>query len=137
MTHLPVKWPMPIVVTIAIAAAATLGMAVNARLVDRMLDSSSGIFAMLCALIAVGRLARGHLSSSSRLWWLSVLVIAAVVASLEFAEPFSELKGHNFAIDNIDDVLLLVAAPIGLWLTSRIEPRPIPAQLLLVVGLVA
>jgi hypothetical protein len=137
MTHLSVRWPMPIVVTIAIAAVATLGMAVNARLVDRMLDSSSGIFAILCALIAIGRLARGHLSSLSRLWWLAVLVIAVVVASLEFAEPFSELKGHDFGIDNIDDMLLLVAAPVGLWLTSRIEPRSISAQILLTAGLAA
>lgn len=137
MTHLPVKWPMPIVATIAIAAAATLGMAVDARVVDRLLDSSTGVFAILCALIAIGRLARGHLGFLSRLWWLAVLLLAVLVASLEFAEPLSKLKGHNFGLDNIDDVLLLVAAPIGLWLTSRIEPRPIQAQSLLAIGLAA
>ena len=34
-------------------------------------------------------------------------------------------------------MLLLMAGPIGLWVTSRMEPRPVPAQLALVAGLAA
>jgi len=137
MSHLSIKWPMPIVLTMAIAAVATLATAANVRFIELMLDSWTGVFGALCALIAVNCLAHRRLTVLGPALWLFILVVAVVVACAEFAEPFAELKGHNFGLENIDDVLLLVAAPIGLWLTSRIEPRPIPAQLLLTAGLAA
>jgi hypothetical protein len=121
--------------TMAIAGLATLATVVDIRFVDALLDSSTGIFAVLCALIAVGCLAHRPLDTWGRALWLSVLIVAVVVACMEFSEPFAQFKGHNFGFDNVDDVLLLVAAPVGLWLTARIEPRPIAAQLLLVAGL--
>ncbi|HEV8391087.1 MAG TPA: sugar-transfer associated ATP-grasp domain-containing protein [Dongiaceae bacterium] len=119
----------------AIAALATLATVVNVRFLDQMLDSSTGVFSVLCALIAVNRLAHRPLDGLARALWLFVLAVAVVVAGAEFAEPFAELKGHDFGLENVDDVLLLVAGPIALWLTSRIETRPVPAQLLLVAGL--
>jgi hypothetical protein len=120
-----------------VGVAAMLATLANVRFVDTLLDSSTGIFAVLCALIAVSRLARQPRHVGYRALWLSVLVVALAVASAEFSEPFSELKGHDFGLDNVDDLLLLVAAPVGLWLTGRIEPRPSAAQVLLVAGLAA
>jgi hypothetical protein len=120
-----------------VGGAATLATLANIRFVDTLLDSSTGICAVFCALIAVSRLARRPRHVGYRGLWLSVLVIAVIVASAEFSEPFSELKGHDFGLDNVDDLLLLLAAPVGLWLTARIEPRPAAAQFLLVAGLAA
>jgi len=137
MAHLSIRWPAPIVLTIAIVALATLAIVANVRFMDAVLDSSTGIFAVLCALIAVGRLAHRPLNARDRAFWLLVLTFAMVVACVELSEPFSEVKGHDFELDNIDDVLLLASAPVGLWLTARIEPRPVGAQLLLVAGLAA
>ncbi|HEX6117927.1 MAG TPA: hypothetical protein VFZ03_00655, partial [Dongiaceae bacterium] len=131
------KWPAPVVLTTALAALAAFATVVNIRFVDTLLDSSTGLFAVLCALIAVGRLAHRPSDASARLFWLFILIVAVFAACLEFFEPFAEFKGHNFGFDNIDDVLLLVAAPVGLWLTSRLEPRPTVAQLVLVAGLAA
>jgi hypothetical protein len=120
-----------------IAAIATIATIANLHFLEAMLDSSTGVFGVLCALVAVSRLARGGLGAMARAGWLILLAAAVVVACTEFAEPFSELKGHDFGIDNADDVLLLAAGPIGLWLTARTEPRPVAAQLLLVAGLAA
>jgi hypothetical protein len=128
---------MPIVLTMMIAALGTLGIIMDIRFAVALLDSSTGVFAVFCALIAVGRLAHRPLDRWGRMFWLFVLTVAVLVACAEFYEPFAELKGHNFGFDNIDDVLLLIAAPIGLWLIGRIGPRPIGAQLLLIVGLAA
>lgn len=137
MNDLPLKVPTPFILAMACAATATLATLADAQFVEAMLDSATGLFAILCALIAVGRLARRQLTVPARALWFLVLAVALVVAGLEFAEPFAELKGHDFAIENADDVLLLLAGPIGLWLTSRSEPRPVAAQLLLVTGLAA
>ena len=133
MNQSSIRWPLAALAVIA--AMAALATAVNLRFIDAMLDSSTGVLGVLCALVAVSRLARGVLGATARVGWLILLAVAVVVACAEFAEPFAELKGHNFSIDNIDDVLLLAAAPIGLWLTSRKEPRPVDVQLLLLVGL--
>ncbi len=136
MNQSPIRWPVPAALA-TITALAALATAVNLRFIEAMLDSSTGVFGVLCALVAVGRLARGGLGATARAGWLALLALAVVVACTEFAEPFSELKGHDFGIDNVDDVLLLAAAPIGLWLTARMERRPAVAQLLLLVGLAA
>ncbi len=131
------RWPMPIVVTMAIGAVATLATVVNVRPIEAMLDSSTGVFSVLCALIAVSSLAHRPLDPLGRMLWLFILAVAVLVASTEFAEPLAELKGHDFDLEHVDDMLLLVAGPIGLWVTSRMEPRPVPAQLALVAGLAA
>jgi Sugar-transfer associated ATP-grasp len=131
-----VRWSMPAALA-TIAAIATIATFVDLRFVGAILDSSTGVFGLLCALVAISRLARGALGAIACAGWLALLAVAVVVACTEFAEPFSELKGHNFGIDNVDDVLLLAAAPIGLWLTSRMELRPGAVQLLLVIGLAA
>lgn len=137
MTHLSVRWPAPIIVTIAIVALATLAIVVNVRFADTLMDSSTGLFAVLCALMAVSQLAHRPLKAGSRVFWLVILLASVVVAGTEFSEPFSKLKGHDFDLDNIDDALLLLAAPVGLWLTAGIAPRPAAAQLLLLAGLAA
>ncbi|HEY1382667.1 MAG TPA: sugar-transfer associated ATP-grasp domain-containing protein [Dongiaceae bacterium] len=137
MTLSSLKRPTPMVVTMAIAALATLAIVANIRFVDVLLDSSTGIFAVLCALIATSQLAHRPLGVWSRVLWLLVLTAAVLVACVEFSEPLAEFKGHDFGLDNLDDVLLLAAAPVGLWLTTRNEPRPLAAQLLLVLGLAA
>jgi hypothetical protein len=137
MIHASMKWPVPIVLTMAIAALAAFATVVNVRFVDTLLDSSTGLLAVLCALIAVSRLAHRPPDAWAPLFWLFVLVVAAFAACMEFSEPFAEFKGHDFGFDNIDDVLLLVAAPVGLWLTGRLAPRPAAAQLALVAGLAA
>jgi hypothetical protein len=137
MTHLSVKWPAPIVVTMAIVALATLAIVANVRFVGALMDSSTGIFAVLCALVAVSQLAHRPLGAGGRALWLVVLAAAVVIAGTEFSEPVAQLKGHDFELDNVDDVLLLLAAPVGLWLTARIHPRPATAQFLLLAGLAA
>jgi len=137
MTHISVKSPAPIVVTMAIVALATFAIVMNVRFVDTLMDSSTGIFAVLCVLMAVSQLAHRPLGAGGRALWVVVLVAAVVIAGTEFSEPFSAIKGHDFELDNIDDVLLLMAAPVGLWLAARIDPRPVAAQILLLVGLAA
>jgi Sugar-transfer associated ATP-grasp len=136
MNQSSVRWPM-LAALATIAAIATVATIVNLRFIEAMLDSSTGVFGVLCALVAVNRLARGGLGAMARAGWLILLAVALLVACTEFAEPFSELKGHDFGIDNADDVLLLAAGPIGLWLTARMETRPVAAQFLLVAGLAA
>ena len=131
------RWPLPIVLTMAIGVVATLATIVNVRPIEAMLDSSTGVFSVLCALIAVSSLAHRPLDPLRRMLWLFILAVAVLVASTEFAEPLAELKGHDFGLEHVDDVLLLMAGPIGLWVTSRMEPRPVPAQLALVAGLAA
>jgi hypothetical protein len=137
MSRLSIKWPMPMLLAAAGTAAAALFIALNVRFVDLMLDSTTSVFGVLCALIAIARLAHHPLTALGRVLWLCILAVAAIAACAEFAESFAELKGHNFSLENMDDVLLLAAGPFGLWLTVRISPRPTGAQFLLLVGLTA
>jgi hypothetical protein len=137
MTQLSIRRPAPIALAIAIVAAATFAIAADLRFVDAILDSSTGICGVLCALLAIGRLAHRPLKAWERVFWLLVLLASVLVAGVELAEPFAAFKGHDFKFDNIDDAVLLAAGPVGLWLTARIEPRPRAAQLLLVAGLAA
>ena len=132
-----VRWPVPIALAVATFGIGFLAIVSSIGFADRLLDSSTGVLGVVCAMIAVGRLAQRHLSGLTALCWWAVLVLALVDACQEFAEPFARLKGHNFALENIDDALLVTAGPIGLWLTSRLQPRRIAPQVLLVVGLLA
>lgn len=135
MTYFGIKWPVPVLLAMATAAMAILGVIADPRIADLILDSSTGVFAVLCALIAVDRVEQRSVPALHRLPWLIVLLLAVVDAVGEFAEPLAHIKGHNFSPENADDLVLLVAGPIGLWLTSRIEPRPIAAQLVLAAAL--
>ncbi len=137
MNNSYVKRPIPILLGVMTLSVWVLAITSSGGFADRLIDSSTGLLAVLCALIAVGRLAQRHLSRWTAFCWWAVLVLALVDACLEFAEPFARLKGHNFALENVDDLLLVAAGPIGLWLTSRLHPRPVTLQLLLVVGLFA
>jgi len=136
MTYFGIKWPVPVMLAGVTAAVAVFAVTAGSRFTDQILDSSTGIFAVLCALIAVDRLAQHPHRRLDLAPWLIVLVLAVIDACAEFAEPLAQLKGHNFGLENIDDVVLLAAGPLGLWLTSRIEPRPVAAQILLVIALV-
>lgn len=137
MNQSSIRWPMPTALA-TIVVVATFATVENLRFVDAVLDSFTGILGVLCALVAVSQVAHGAaLGATTRAGWIVLLAVALVVASTEFAEPFAELKGHDFGIDNIDDVLLLAAAPFGLWLTSRMERRPVVVQLSLAAGLAA
>ena len=137
MSHLPLKLPAPTILAVAAAVTAALATALGVRFVDALLVSSSGIFAILCSLLAIGHLAHRPLSIASRAVWLLILVFSVAIAGTEFAEPWARSRGRGFALDDVADALLLATAPIGLWLSARVEPRAIAAQRLFIAGLAA
>jgi len=75
VNYLPLRLPTPVLLAMVGAAAATLATVADAQLVEGMLDSATGVFAIFCALIAVGKLARWHLTVPGRTLWFVILLI--------------------------------------------------------------
>ena len=76
------RWPLPIVLTMAIGVVATLATVVNVRPIEAMLESSTGVFSVLCALIAISSLAHRPLDPLGRMLWLFILAVAVLVSCL-------------------------------------------------------
>jgi len=66
----------------------------------------------------------------------AALVLLFLACMGEFFEPFVDIAGRRIGIDNIDDILLLAAAPVALRLTARVNPPPLTAQRWLIVGFI-
>lgn len=107
----------------------------HGRFADLMLDSWTALLAALCGSIAVGRLLGRPRNATRQSFWSFVLALALFVMAAELIEPLAALAWQGRALHSVDDLLLLAAAPVGLWLASRMEPRPIAAQVWLVAGL--
>ncbi|MGH6894208.1 MAG: hypothetical protein ACREEP_18330, partial [Dongiaceae bacterium] len=135
MNQVPARWPVPTFLA-AITVAGALALVDHVRFVDLILDSFTGIFAGVGALIVAGRLALGFMSRRERLLWRFALAVFLLIALGEFAEPFSESAERRLGIDNIDDLLLLAVAPVALWFTSKLEPMPILPRRWLIVAFI-
>src|SRR5262245_1260940 len=135
MVRLAAKLPVGVLV-MPLTLAAILGAAVHVQHIDLFLASVTGAFATLGALLAAARLGMGFSSARDRYVWRLAFAIFALVAVGEFAEPFSEQAEQNLGIDNIDDLLLLLVAPVALWLCAKLEPMPRWARVGLVAGFV-
>ncbi len=118
---------MPLVL-IAITIGATVALLGHVGRLDLILDSLTGIFAIVGASVAAGRLCFGFADARERALWQSVLALFALSAIGEFSEPFE--------LTSIDDALILAIGPIMFWLTARIEPTPNWARLAAIVAFV-
>jgi hypothetical protein len=116
---------MPLVL-IAITIGAAIALIDRVGRLDLILDSLTGIFAIVGAAIAAGRLCFGFAGGRERALWQSVLALFALSALGEFFEPLE--------LTSIDDALVLAIGPIMFWLTARIEPTPNWARLATIVG---
>jgi putative polysaccharide biosynthesis protein len=135
MVRLAAKLPVGVLV-MPLTLVATLGVAVHVQHIDLFLASFTGAFATLGALLAAARMGMGFSSARDRYVWQLAFAIFALVAVGEFAEPFSEQAEQNLGIDNIDDLLLLLVAPVALWLCAKLEPVPKWARVAVVAGFV-
>jgi hypothetical protein len=133
MVRLAAKLPVGVIVA-PLTLAATLGVAAHVEHIDLFLASFTGAFAALGALLAAARMSMGFSSARDRYVWQLAFAIFALVAVGEFAEPFSEQAEQNLGIDNIDDMLLLLVAPVALWLCAKLDPMPKWARVGVVAG---
>ncbi|HEY3149365.1 MAG TPA: hypothetical protein VGJ75_23585 [Dongiaceae bacterium] len=135
MRKVPIRWPVPLFVVVA-SVGSGLVLIQHLRLADLLLDSATGTFAGLAALIIGGRLVLGSPAWRDRILQQAALVLLFLACMGEFFEPFADIAGRRIGIDNIDDILLLAAAPVTLRLTARLDPAPLAAQRWLVVGFI-
>ncbi|HEY1383830.1 MAG TPA: hypothetical protein VGF43_09450 [Dongiaceae bacterium] len=135
MRKAPIRWSVPLFVAAASLACGLL-LLQHLRLSDLLLDSATGTFAGLAALIVGGRLALGSPTWRDRVLQQAALVLLFLACMGEFFEPFVDIAGRRIGIDNIDDILLLAAAPVTLRLTARLDPAPHLAQRWLIVGFI-
>jgi hypothetical protein len=135
MVRLAAKLPVGVLIAPP-TLAATLGVAAHVQHIDLFLASFTGAFATLGALLAAARMGMGFSSARDRYVWQLAFAIFALVAVGEFSEPFSEQAERNLGIDNVDDLLLLLVAPVALWQCAKLDPMPKWARVGLVAGFV-
>lgn len=120
MNQIAARWPVPFLLT-AITVGAAIALVDQARRLDLILDSLTGMFAIIGASVAAGRLCFGFADGRERALWQAVLGLFALAALGEFIEPLKRTS--------IDDGPILAIGPIMLWLTARIDPAPKWARL--------
>jgi len=135
MRKAPIRWSVPLFVAAASMASGLL-LLQHLRLSDLLLDSATGTFAGLAALMVGGRLVLGSPTWRDRILQRAALVLLFLACMGELFEPFADIAGRRVGIDNIDDILLLAAAPVTLRLIARLDPAPHTAQRWLVVGFI-
>lgn len=113
MSQIAARWPAPVLL-IAITAGAAIALIDQARRLDLILDSLTGMFAIIGASVAAGRLCFGFADGRERALWQAVLGLFALAALGEFIGPLKRTS--------IDDGPVLAIGPIMLWLTTRIDP---------------
>ncbi|HEY3149364.1 MAG TPA: hypothetical protein VGJ75_23580 [Dongiaceae bacterium] len=133
MRNVHIPWSVPLFV-----AAAGLGTSIvlleDLRVFSLFLDAATGTFAGLAALIIGSRLVLDSPIWRERALRPAALVLLSLASAGEFADPFVDIAGRRIGIDNVDDLLLLGAAPVTLRLTAQVEPAPRRAQRWLMLG---
>jgi hypothetical protein len=135
MRKAPIRWPVPLFVVVA-SLGSGLILIQHLRLADLLLDSATGTLAGLAGLIIGGRLVLGPPTWRDRVLRQAALVLLFVACAGELFEPFADIAGRRIGIDNIDDILLLAAAPVTLRLIARLDPAPRAAQRWLMAGFI-
>lgn len=127
MNRLQIKWAAPAAIpTILVILAWLSGHRVD--LANVLLDASTGVLASAGALMVFARLSLGDMTQGQRAGWRLAFATLLLVALGEFCEPFSAAAEQRLGIDNIDDILILLVAPIALWLLAKLESLPIVPQ---------
>lgn len=98
---------------------------------DWMLDPLTGIVAIATSLIVCMRLALGAQTETVRRLWLAVLALLLLVCISQFAESFGDHIEASLGLEDVDDGLLMIVAPLLLWITARCEPVPSLARWIL------
>jgi Sugar-transfer associated ATP-grasp len=89
---------------------------------DWMLDPLTGLVATVAGLAACSQLVRAASDRRTSLLWGTVVVVLALVCLAQFVETLSKSYADSFIGDAIDDYLLLVVAPLMLWVMPRSDP---------------
>jgi hypothetical protein len=95
---------------------------------DWILDPLTGVVAAVTGSVVCARLALGAPTRAGRQLWQVALAILVLVCVSQFAEPFSDRVETYLGIEDVDDCLMLVAAPLLLCLTARFDPIPVAAR---------
>jgi ribosomal protein L34 len=88
-----------------------------------MLDPLTGVVAAATGLIVCARLALGSSSRPARQLWQAMLLVVALICISNLADDFSDRVQERIGVD-VDDLLMLSAAPLFLWFSARFEPVP-------------
>ena len=135
MNQAQLRWPLPISQA-ALAIAVALAAMIDVRSAELIIDYATGTAAGLGALAAIGALASDSLGLQRRLLWQFAFVVFLLVALAEFAEPFKDRVEQSLGTDDVDDLLLLAVAPVGLRFAARLEPLQHVSRRWLIVGFV-
>lgn len=100
-----------------------------------MMDSLTGVVAAVTGLVVCARLALGSASKPARQLWQVILLMAVLICISNLADGFSDRIQEQIGVD-IDDWLMLSAAPLFLWLSARFDPVPMAVRRLLWIAFV-
>jgi hypothetical protein len=98
-----------------------------------MLDPLTGMVAAATGLIVCARLALGSSSRPARQLWQVMLLAVILICISNLADDFSDRVQERIGVD-VDDLLMLSAAPLFLWFSARFEPVPTAVRRMLWVA---
>ncbi|MEZ5830820.1 MAG: sugar-transfer associated ATP-grasp domain-containing protein [Dongiaceae bacterium] len=108
--------------------------ALRAPIADWTLDGLSGAVALVGAAIAGTRLILGTPNQTIRRFWQLALVLLLIVGAGEFGGSWLEHLETRLGIDDLNDCLILLAAFVTLWFTTKLDHAPTAARWLLWTG---
>jgi hypothetical protein len=93
-----------------------------------VMDPLTGIVTVATGLLVGVRLALGTPSRLGRRLWAASFVLLTVIGIYQLFAPLGVDFSRYLEVEDLGNFLLLFAAPLLLWATSRFEPLPIAAR---------